>query len=1015
MRATPSRSVDAVGVSPTDLFPLPLTGRAKELQALASRLETGRAGSGGAVLVTGVGGVGRSRLVSAVADRARREGWTVGIGRAFPVETGVPYAVFADALTPVVRALAPGALSVLTRGESGTLACICPAFSPAGLPAPAPDAGDAKARLLYGFSQFLVHSAAQRPLLLVLENLHWADGSSLELLHFIARQIAGHRVVLLCTYNESAIESSPALRTAEQSLLSLGAATLVRLEPLSTDDVHTLVRDLFQTDDGSARALSGRLYSWTRGNPFFVEELLKALVSSGALHRVDGVWHGWDAETPHLPRSIRDAVATRVDRLGPAARSLANLAAVVGTRTSHGVLTAVSGLGQDDVLAAVDELRTHDVLVEVAAPGGAIRYEFTHPLVRDVLYAELGMARCRLLHATVAQALEQWYGDKADDHADELAFHFARADAPGMAAKAVRYLSAAARSAIARHANREAADYLSAALQHQEGTAALNPTDSSADASALVELLAQVRQRLGEYDAATSLWQQARSTALASGDQCRLAGIERRLGLGAYWSGRYPDALTHFDAALGAAERVDDRSLLARVHVARGMTLQALGDPSGARAQVDAALAIAEALGDAGVLARVHRASLLLHIFVGPAERAYADGKRAIEHAEAAGERVVEWSVHWALATLGGLSGNGAAMTRHLAEGERLAEALGSPVLRCWMAEIAIEYSSGTGEWDAGLALAERTIPLARALGQRMLLPRLLVWAALIHLHRGAVPRAKEYLDEAVRLTAESSRSVLDVHSAAPVHAGLVAYHVAVGEHRRAIEVGELGLLHVDRTGYIAWAVHRLLPGIIEAALWLGDLEAAERYRDRLRRDSTQLGHQLGLAWADTCDALIRMLRGDLAGAVPLLRRGAGALDAVPWVLDAARVRRNLGWALGNLGEREEAARELRRAHDVFARLGAEPELVRTREVLREVGLRPPARSQHAGVGALTGREVDVARLAATHKSNKEIASSLGISPRTVSTHLSSIFEKLDVGSRGELADVVRREGLAAP
>jgi DNA-binding CsgD family transcriptional regulator len=305
---------------------------------------------------------------------------------------------------------------------------------------------------------------------------------------------------------------------------------------------------------------------------------------------------------------------------------------------------------------------------------------------------------------------------------------------------------------------------------------------------------------------------------------------------------------------------------------------------------------------------------------------------------------------------------------------------------------------------------------MARALRQRVLLPRLLVWAAMIHLHRGAAEQAKTYLDEAWRLSGgdRGGHRVGDVHSAVPVHAGLVAYHVAVGEHRRAIEIGDAGLALVDRTGYVAWGIHRLLPMVIEAALWLGDLGAARRYGARLRSDSVRLGHHLGLAWADTCDALIAMLQKDYATAVPLLRRGADSLDAIPWVLDASRVRRKLAWVLAATGDREGAMRELRRAHDMFLRMGAEGELTLTREVIRELGLRPPARTPHAGMGALTGREIDVTRLAATHKSNKEIAAALGISPRTVSTHLSSIFVKLEVTSRGELADVARRQGLLA-
>ena len=1037
-RVSEAMSTATAGTLP----PLPLVGRASELAALGAWLDGVGAGHGGTMIVSGVGGVGKTRLVLALADRAARQGWSVAVGRAYPVETGVPYAIFGDALLPFLRRMEPGALAVLTRGATAELTSICPALaagggamdgraggsSGGGAPPPAREhPAEFKARLLYAFTQLLARAAAKAPLLLVLENLQWADASSLELLHFAARQVGGDRVGLLCSYNEAELDQSPGLRAAEQSLLSLGVARLLRLEPLSHEDTATLVRETFGAPTGATREFAATLYSWTRGNPFFVEETLKALVAAGRLYRRDGAWLGWEVEALELPRSVRDAVLARMHPLSPAARAVANLAAVVGARVSHDALCAVSPHPEREVIEALDELRAHGVLVE-RTEDRTLHYDFSHPILRDVLYRELGTARARLLHASVAEALEALYdggaarGDSAVLHADELAFHFSRADARGLAPKAVKYLAAAGRAALSRHANREAAGYLAAALD-RISRAGDGPAESPAEqdggaplsAGALIEDLARTRQRLGEYDAAMALWQRARTDAERRGQPARLAAIERRMGLGCYWSGRYHEALAHYDAGLAAAAD-GPGGMRARLQLAKGMCLQALGQSAEAQAEVHAALAIAEGLGDEALLARVHRALLLLYVWTGPATLAREHGARAIALARSSGQRGVEWSAHWAMAILEGLNGNGTAIARYVAESERLADELRSPLMRVWTAEVAIEYASGIGEWGTAIVLAEQSIATARSLSQRTLLPRLLVWAALVYVGRGELERAKTYLDEAWSLAGAASASgavrPLDMHQVIPVHTGLTAYYVATGEYRRAIEIGEAGLAIADRSGYVAWAIHRLLPMIIEAALWLQDFETAERYRDRLRRDSRQLAHPLGLAWADACDALVAMLHRDYDAAAVRLREVADALEAIPWVLDAARVRRKLAWVLAQQGDRDGASAELRRVHDVFARLGAERELTITRDVIRELGLRPPARARTNGAAGLTGRELDIARLAAARKSNKEIGATLGISPRTVGTHLSNIFTKLNLASRAELTDAVREQGL---
>ena len=993
---------------------LPLVGREAELSLLGGMLDDVAASRGRTLFLAGEGGVGKTRLAKAAADQAARRGWRVAIGRAYPVETGVPYAPFSDALLPILRAIEPAALSVLTRGGNNELAQLFPALAAPGDRSQGAARGDPaefKSRLLWNFAQFLTRFAHQQPLLIILENLQWADASSLELLHFVARQLPGEPIGLIGTYNAAERDANAVLRTTEQSLVALGVARVHHVEPLTLTGMGELVNRIFGVDPAVTREFTALLYGWTRGNAFFMEETLKALIDSGRLFERDGTWLGWEVEGFELPRSVRDAVIARIDRLHPAARSVANLAAVIGTRASFGALEAVTALDSAALLAALDELRQQHVLSE-SLEDGEVVYDFAHPMFQQTLYAELGLARSRQLHATVAEALERYHGPAAEAHADELAFHFSRGDAKALAPKAVRYLAAAGRNALVKYANREAANYLNGALELSRMLGAGEGGDAMTQR--LVEDLARARQRLGEYDAARSLWERARDCAREAGNHRDLAAIERRMGLACFWSANHDQALSHYEAALAAARTAGDDAIYARIQLAKGMCFQEIGAQAESLDEVNSALAIAERLGDAPLLARVHRALIMLYTWTGDIDRAREHGRLAIELADASGQLGVGCTAHWALAVLGGLTGDVTAIRTHLAEAERLADALRSPLLRIWTAEVAIEYASGSGDWEAGIALAERTIAMARSFSQRALLPRLLVWVSLMYLGRGESRRAKAYIDEAWELSGagRSPDQRMDVHAVVPAHIGLAAYHLTTRDFASAIQVGERGLAIADRTGHIAWTTHRLMPIIAEAALWERDFERAERMSLRLRRDSTRLGQRLGLAWADACDGLIAMLKGGGPDAFARVRAAAEELEAIPFVPDAARLRRQLARVLAEAGYRDEAMKELRLVHDVFARLGAEWELSLARELLRQLGARPPARATAAGAEGLTGREVEIVRLVAKRRSNKEIGATLGISPRTVSTHLSNIFAKLQVDSRGALADVARQMEL---
>jgi DNA-binding CsgD family transcriptional regulator len=905
---------------------------------------------------------------------------------------------------PVIRELEPAALSALTRGAEAELSIVLPAL---GAARPhSDDPSELRTRLMWTVAEFVRALSAKEPLLLLLDDVHWADLSSIELLHFLARQTARSRVLIVCTYNDTERGLRPELRSLEQSLLALGVAHLHSVHPLTRADTDELVRKAFGVEHHIVREFSTLLYGWTRGNVFFLKETLQSLVDSGRLHRrADGQWLGWESTELELPGSIREAITVRLSRLSDAARSVAEIAAIIGTYFDHDVLRSAVRLSEGELLTAIDELRRLHIIVE-STTLGELRYDFVHPMLRQVLYGQLGTARCRALHGVIAQNLERRYGADAAAHADELAFHFARAEADALEPKALQYLHAAGRHALDRFADREAIGYLRLARDRWT-------SDATVPRDVLISDLARAHQRLGEYDAAIALWRELLPPEVTPGSAPTAAAIHRRLGQAYYWSGRYADALHHYNTGIelvaghgGAVE--------AALRLAAGVCLQELGHAGEAGREIDAARQIAEAAGDTALLARAHRSLLLLRIWTGPPDEARMQGARAAQLARETGDASTEFFSEWGLAVLEGLTGHTDAMARHVAVIERIADRLRSPLLRLWTAELTIEMAAALGEWDRGIAVGEHSIALARSLNQRTMLPRLLVWTSLIHLGRGEVDLAKAYIDEAWETSGADATETgpVDVHTVVPAHIGLAAYYIVVRDFAEAIRICHRGLAVADRTGYAFWAMHRLLPLLAEAHCHLWDVEGALAVEQRIRSDAERLGHKAGLAWADSCRALAVWLGGDPAGATRLIRDACQSLESIPMLGDAARLRRQLAGRLAETGDRDGALQELRKVHEMFVRMGAKQELTKARNMFREIGAKPPARASAAGAEGLTGRELEIARMVAARRSNKAIGKSLDISPRTVSTHLSNIFRKLEVGSRGELADYVREHGV---
>ena len=990
---------------------LPLVGRRDELVALRQHLASAIDGRGHCVLLRGEAGVGKSRLLAELAREATRRDVLIASGSAFAVEASIPYGALADALSRPLRALDAGTLSVLARGTERDLRAIVPGLAGASGSGPRDVLSDAerKAHLLWNVSQFLIRLAARQPIALLLDNAHVSDASSLEFLHLLARQIAGARILIVLAYVDDAAPGHPVHQVA-RSLLSTQHATTLRIESLTRADLTELLQRSFDLEPDDAVDHAAVLWSHTRGNPFFVDESLKALAIAGRIRKAGGRWLIEATLPATLPATVVEAVEARLAALAPAERRLTEIVAIVESRPSLTLLSRVSGLDGTALADAIDTLCSLRIFIEQRT-GDVAEYEFAHPIIAATVRGSVSAARERALHAVIATALEESLGPRAIERAGELARHLVLGHELGSDARALRYLAAAGRDALARRADLEATRWLRDAHRIAER---IGETGALA---LLLEDLATAQARLGDTADAERLLRDALRVADDGGDIDGRARLLLRLAQQAARAGDASAGVLLLEQADTAARRVSRADLLVRIGIARAKMLQALGKHDDATRCVRDTLSVAEPLGDVALLARVHQTALQLFAWTGPADLAREHGARAIALAGESGNREVAWAAHWAMAMLEGFTGDVDGVARHVRDAAALADALASPVLQAMTAEIEIEHASGVGRWDEALAIAERTIPLARAVMPHSLLPRLLVWTGMLVLERDDTERARALFEEAWQLSGAARSSVPvddgahalgNVHNVILAHTGMGVYSLSHGDWARALDYGERGLMLADAYGYVAWAIHRLIPMIIEASLRLQNYDRVEMLTARLRRQSTDLGHKLGLAWATAADALVARVKYQRPDAAERLLSAAEALDAVPFVFHGARIRRNAAQVLEADGDSDGAVRELRRAHDVFARLGAEFELRGVRTQLRALGVRLPPRTAQSGAAMLTGRELEIARAVARRLTNKQIGAALDISARTVSTHLSNIFVKLGVDSRGALADAVR-------
>jgi DNA-binding CsgD family transcriptional regulator len=959
----------------------PFVGRARELQLAADALTQALAGRGGAILLAGEPGIGKTGLAGQIAAQAADLGIPVGWGRCVEDEGAPPLWPWRQILSACRRQLTAGG-----RGADLPGLGFLPSTA-AGRrerdTAAAPADGSGRFRLLEAATQTVVAAAGRAGLVVVLDDLHWADPLSALLLAHLGRDLAASRVLVIAAYRDQGM-SSNAVGGAIAALAGEPGTVHLRLGGLAEAEVADQLEATFghRLDTEVIAGVARR----TGGNPFFVAELGRLLEdATQAGHASAGVW-----ETG-LPLAVRAVIGQRLGRLPASCRDVLRTGAVIGTAVDVGTLAAGTGLTTGAVLAELDTAAGAGL---VQATPGQPAVEFSHALVRDTLHAEVPLSRRLDIHRRVAEHIEATHRGDLDRHAAELAHHWLAALPAADACRAVDWAERAAAAAMTGLGYEEAARLYQRAL-HATGSGRFTGTDRRR----LLLGQAQALFKSGDIGAAIAAASQAADEAGRCGD---------------------PVAMAH--AAL-ALEGVADDAWGRRVIQVSEAALRQLGDDrTELRARLLAALAVA------------HSSSLATD---GSADRAEPLSRQALALAEAAGTPAALVSAlrarQMACAGPDGVDDRLDTAERMLA----LSAANSDPWAGLWGRLWRIEARCQLGATDAAELDVDGLAHLTELLRQPVADWHLARTRCSLAIGRGHFTEAAHYLDEAVRLAGRGldarARQIqalmgaklasltgdphhqhwlatLDTDAKQAGQAGrrltLIVYLASRGERDQAIA-------HYQRLPpWRGWQVprflaHAALDQRARAAALLGDVDGAAVAYQRLRpwaRYFVVGGSGLAAMHGSaefTLGCLAACL-GKPEAAIGHLRSALAANRRAGLPPFEAESQYELAKILAR-PRREDRAEALLLAGDAAraaARLGMSPlraDAERLTQTLHSA-------AQGTGPAGLTRREQEIAALVARGLTNRQIADVLQIAERTAENHVQHILTKLGFRNRAQIA-----------
>ena len=891
-----------------------LIGRRNELDRLRRLWSEALAGECVLALISGEPGVGKTRLARELIATARLAGATVLRGGCYEYEATTPYLPLVEALREWVREESPERLRAVVDTSAPEIVHMAPeAEGILGPPSPRPPLtpGEERLRLFDSLARAFQRMAAPNGLLIFLDDLHWADSGTLQLLHYLLRHLRHDRVLILVGYREVELDRTHPLAEAIVEWNRGRRAVRLALGRLSQEESAAMLASLFQAETVSPEFVEA-IQRETEGNPFFIEEVVKALIESGVVYREGGRWERKAIEELAIPQSVKEAIGRRLNRLDPATLNMLHAAAVIGKTFSFDLLADSLAADEGDLLPALEQATAAQLVTPVEGEA----FVFTHDKIRETLYDELNPIRRRRLHQHIGEALERRRGSDSRARAQDLAYHFTAA---GDSRRGLEYSLQAAEQARKLYAWDEAIQFLTTARECALG---LEQTEEVARLDALIGATngdkGQFRDAIAAYRRALEATVEPRERArlkIHLGDmytmigdgqalailnetiaeldpesqRLELASARAQLARHHHYAAEFPRALELLDQARPVLEEIGDMHMLTRTLAHYAGAYQHLGRIEESNRWAERLIQLGESSGHTFAAAVGHEYLAENSNVCGLFERAADEARLDRQLGERVGslDRVAwsDFSLAWALGGLGQLE----AAEQTARDGLEIADRIGEGRLAIWLHGTLVVTLADRGRFEEAELLLQDLIARSDDLHQAMLQTFARFAAAYLALRRGDPGSAYPLLEDALRL-AEASQIV----GARLFVGGVMAETCfALGRAGQAQTVAAAHLEIARRAGAFREQV-RALRVLAAVSLAAGDRsQALDQVEQAMalhqdRSDPIELGRTLVLR------SSIRLAQGDAAAARSDLNEALAIFDRIGAVPDAEQTRRRL-------------------------------------------------------------------------------------------------------------------------